>query len=181
MINKIRDYINSNKLIMRFFNCGKDYAIYDKTKIISGAQFIDHFVTKDGVKYKVDGLSNTMLLETRTEYDWSDMRPDDIVLDLGSNTGGFAITAAKYVKHIYAVEPLWGNYIKEHIKLNNYNNITILPVAIGTSGGVIDITWNKTTAKNVPIRSLDDIRNIILSLSNGEHKITFIKCDIEGI
>jgi FkbM family methyltransferase len=170
----MKQFIDNNKMIQRLFNSGKEYSIFNEQKVIYGAQDIDYFVTTEAAKYKVDGYSNYMVKETRTEYDWSDMRPDDVVLDLGSNIGGFAIGAARRVKYVFAVEPIFFDKIEAHVKLNKYDNVTVLPYAIGGSGGTVDITYGDIVRKKVPVYSLQNIRDML------QQKITFLKCDIEG-
>ena len=181
MISKIRRYVGQNKIIRKVFNKlgGVDYAIYDRTNIIVGSKFIDYFVTVDGAKYKVDGHSNFMVEETRLEYDWSDIRPNDVVLDIGANIGGFTIGAALKSKHVYAVEPLFYKELEVNVKLNNLSNVTILPFAIG-DGGIVDISFNKVEQKNVLTYTLINLINMIRLQSNGQHKISFMKCDCEG-
>jgi FkbM family methyltransferase len=181
MISIIRRTIGENKLIKKIFNKigGTDYAIYDRTNVICGSKFINYFVTIDGAKYKVDGHSNFMVEETRLEYDWSDLQPDDIVLDIGANIGGFTIGAALKVKHVYAVEPIFYKELEENIKLNNLKNVTILTSALG-SGENINLSFNKTERKNIPTHSLTQIINLINLKSSGLHKVSFIKCDCEG-
>jgi FkbM family methyltransferase len=181
MISTIRRSIGKNKLIKKIFNKlgGTDYAIYDRSNIICGSKFIDYFVTLDGAKYKVDGHSNFMVEETRLEYDWSDIKPDDIVLDIGANIGGFTIGAALKAKHVYAVEPIFYKELEENIKLNNLKNVTILTSALG-SGESVNLSFNKIERKNIPTHSLTQIINMIELKSSNLHKISFIKCDCEG-
>lgn len=182
MISELRRYIGQNKFIRKIFNKfgGTDYAIYDRTNIITGSKFIDYFVTFDGAKYKVDGHSNFMIEETRLEYDWSDIRPDDIVLDIGANIGGFTIGAALKAKHVYAVEPIFYEELEENVKLNELSNVTILPCAIGNGLGNIDLSFNKIERKNVPVCSFTDLLILIRNQYNNLHNISFLKCDCEG-
>lgn len=181
MISIIRRAIIGNTLIKKIFNKigGIDYAIYDdRTNIICGSKFIDYFVTKDGAKYKVDGYSNFIVEETRIEYDWSDLQPDDIVLDIGANIGGFAIGAALKVKHVYAVEPIFYKELEENIKLNNLKNVTIITSALGSgSGETVNLSFNKIKRDNIPTQSL---MQIISMIDLKSHKVSFLKCDCEG-
>jgi len=181
MISKIRKYIGKQNFIKQIFAKigGLDYAIYDRTNIILGYQFIDYFVTTDGAKYKVNFESQFTVGTTRLEYDWSDMRPDDIILDIGANVGGFAIGAALKAKHVYAVEPIFYKELEENVKLNNLSNITILPFAIG-NGGNIDLSYNKNKQNDIITYPLSNIINMIQTMSNNQHKVSFLKCDCEG-
>jgi FkbM family methyltransferase len=167
--------------VIRIFNKlgGIDYTICERKNIIEGANNIDYFVTKDGIKYKVDGYSNFMVKADCMEYDLSDIKPDDIVLDIGTTIGDFTIAAALKAKHVYAVEPLFCKELGDNLKLNNITNVTILPFAIG-NGNNIDLSFNKVELKNVPTYTLTNIINMIQLHSNGQHKISFLKCDCEG-
>jgi FkbM family methyltransferase len=178
MIGQIRRFIGKNEYVRDLFNKlgGLDYAIYDRSNIIVGSKLIDYFVTTDGAKYKVDGYSNFMVEETRIEYDWSDIRLDDIVLDIGANIGGFTIGAALKAIHVYAVEPIFYKELEINVELNNLNHVTILPYAIG-DGSVVDLSFNKIERKNVPTYPFINILNMI---KQNTHTISFLKCDCEG-
>lgn len=181
MIRKIRQFIMENTPIMRWFNKlgGMDYIVYNKKDVIVGTKFIDYFVTTDGAKYKNNNYSSFMIESTRSEYDWSDIRPDDIVLDIGAHVGGFTISAALKAKHVYAVEPIFYKELEENVKLNNLSNVTILSFAVG-DGSIVDLSFNKTTQIGVQTFSIINIIKLILLNSGGLHKISFLKCDCEG-
>lgn len=182
MISELRRYVGRNKFIRKTFNKfgGTDYAIYDRTNIITGSKFIDYFTTFDGAKYKVDGHSNFMVEETRLEYDWSDIRPDDIVLDIGAHVGSFTIGAALKAKHVYAVEPIFYKELEENVKLNALSNVTILPCAIGSGLGTINLSFNKVERKDIPTCSFADLLILLRNQYNNLHTISFLKCDGEG-
>lgn len=52
-------------------------------------------------------------------------------IDIGANSGAYAITLAKHFDHVFAVEPARGNIdvLQENIHLNGITNITIMPYA----------------------------------------------------
>lgn len=181
MIREIRKVIMENVPVIKLFNKlgGIDYAMYERKNIIEGAKYIDYFVTKDGIKYKVDGYSNFMVSADCLEYDLSGIRPDDIVLDIGTTIGDFTIAAALRAKHVYAVEPLFCKELIDNLKLNNINNVTILPFALG-DGSTIDLSFNKVKRNGVLTYTLKNLLNMIDTQSNGQHKISFLKCDCEG-
>ena len=181
MIRELRKIIMENTPVIKLFNKlgGIDYSIYNKNDIIIGSKFIDYFVTIDGAKYKNNNYSSFMVKSTRSEYDWSDIRSDDIILDIGAHIGGFAIGAALKAKHVYAIEPIFYKELEENVKLNNLSNVTVLPFAIG-DGSTIDLDFNKIERKNVRTYTLINLINMILLQSSGQHKISFMKCDCEG-
>lgn len=109
--------------------------------------------------------------EVMDDYNFSDLRPTDKVLDIGACIGAFSLNIYKNVNHVYAVEPLMTGALERNIVLNNAKNITVLNCALGE--GEIDIEWYDRTKK---IRSLS-LGEIIKQC--GGH-IDFIKCDCEG-
>jgi len=132
----------------------------------------DHIVTTEGLKFGLEGCEE--FGDLMTEYEFDDLGPDDIVLDLGANVGGFAIRAAQLAKHVYAVEPLFWKELKDNILRNNMvDKITVIPRAIGYRDLVIDLQYRDHKAKvsTLPLRTL---------LADIPEKVTFLKVDIEG-
>ena len=104
------------------------------------------------------------------ENNFNDIQKDDIVLDIGANIGGFSLFVSRFVKHVYAVEPLWYDMMKENIKLNNIKNITVFDKALGN--GLITVSYNKK--RTLLGSSLTELINMC-----GGH-VDFLKCDCEG-
>jgi FkbM family methyltransferase len=179
MIRKFRKMIMDTVPVMRIFNKmgGVDYAIYQRNNVIEGAENIDYFVAKTGLKYKVDGYSNYMVEADRFEYDLSDINSDDVVLDIGTTIGDFTMAAALKAKHVYAVEPLFCKQLNDNLKLNNCHNVTVLPIAIG-DGNPINLSFNKVERKNVATFTFNQLLTMIKNKYNDS--ITFLKCDCEG-
>jgi FkbM family methyltransferase len=131
----------------------------------------DHIVTTEGLKFGLEGCEE--MGDLMTEYRFEDIRPDDIVLDLGANVGGFAIRAAQKAKHVYAVEPLFYKELEENIARNGMGDkITVFRTAIG-NGQTIKLKYRDHESL-VETRSLKQIREMI------PDKVTFLKVDIEG-
>ena len=105
------------------------------------------------------------------EYDYSDIKPDDIVVDIGANIGGFSIRVAEKCKHVYAIEPLFNKELDDNFKLNEIYNYTIIPNALGS--GHEDLQYEHII-KHVECFSLETIKKKI----GG--KIDFLKLDCEG-
>lgn len=129
---------------------------------------------KDSLKFK---FAESLINDTDWEcYDISVIRPDDIVLDIGATGGGFAMHAARTAKHVYAVEPLYTDVLKENLKINSINNITVLDMALGFYGEreleYACSVYKKS--KTVQFMSLTDIIKIC-----GGH-VDFLKLDCEG-
>jgi len=170
----LRNNRRYNKYIFNKFS-GPDYAVYDRTNIIVGSKFIDYFVTKDGAKYKVDNnCSNYILEATYNEYDWSDLKSDDIVLEFGATIGDQTIRIAKKVKKVYAVEPMYTNELIENIKLNRLFNVTVISLAVGDGENTVNISHNSNIKTNILSYKPSEI------ISRINDKITFMKCDIDG-
>lgn len=124
----------------------------------------------DSASFYIDDYMHT-IQEVITEYRFDDLRPTDIVLDIGANIGGFSLNVHKMVNHVYAVEPLFIDSLNKNIELNNAKNISIIPCALGY--GEMDISFDDISRKVVGL-PLEDI----IKLCGGH--IDFIKCDCEG-
>lgn len=107
-----------------------------------------------------------------SEYKFYDIQPTDIVLDIGSNVGAFALFVSKFVKHVYAVEPMLTEIINQNVIINNRKNITVFPDALGS--GMLNIPWEGCENKQIKGKSLGELIQFC-----GGH-VDFIKTDCEG-
>ncbi len=114
-----------------------------------------------------------ILLQGMVEYDLCGITKDSIVLDIGASVGGFTVMAAQRCRHIYAVEPLHAEILRENLRLNKINNCTVLEYAVGDKKARGELSFGRIT-KTVQFVTLDDILGMI------PEKIDFMKCDIEG-
>ena len=133
-------------------------------------------VSIKGLYYKYDTLFtiNEQLVsidEVINDYEFSDFKETDIVLDIGANIGAFTIFASKKAKHVYAVEPLFDDLIKKNIALNSIKNISVLKTALGS--GHLDIAYEGRQI-GISGKSLKELIDMC-----GGH-IDFLKCDCEG-
>jgi len=162
--------------VTKFF---KDYLFYFLLRRYYGKDvflffepfFYDTITTKQGLTYKVSEVALADISSSLSDYDFSDIRKDDVVLDIGAGHGGFTLPAARQAKHVYAVEPLFCTNLQENLALNNINNVTVLPFALGDGtdikinyGGVAKLI--KTVTFPQLIQQCGDI--------------DFLKCDCEG-
>lgn len=131
----------------------------------------EHVIEVNGIKFYLDDMFNT-IDSVNTEYNFDDIQPSDIVLDIGACIGGFSLRVAPLVKHVYAVEPIMTDRLRENIKLNNIKNITVIEGALG-NGSIVDINWMRTIRRH-KTKSLSDLNSLC-----GSH-IDFLKCDCEG-
>jgi len=104
------------------------------------------------------------------DYWFDDIRPEDVVVDIGANAGAFCIRAAQMARTVFAVEPVTVDCLRENIRLNNAD-IRMLDGALG-DGSMRPITWDTVTAMKQTYR-FSEIR----ALAGG---CDFLKCDCEG-
>lgn len=108
----------------------------------------------------------------RHDYQFDDIRKDDIVIDLGANIGGFSIPAAQKSDHVYAVEPLFYKELGENIDLNCVPHVRVMATALGKKG---ENQWIEYMGKKqvVPCITFPEIKEF----AGG---CDFLKCDCEG-
>lgn len=104
------------------------------------------------------------------EYRFDDIRPEDIVLDIGANVGAFCIRAARRSRHVLAVEPVLTEVLRENIGMNGAG-VTALGGALG-DGSPVRITWGPET-RTVKTHTLGEL----VAMAGG---CDFLKCDCEG-
>jgi len=131
-----------------------------------------HIIEVDGIKFYLDDMFLN-IDSVNMDYNFDDLKPTDIVLDIGANIGAFSLKIAPKVKHVYAVEPTMTERLIKNIKLNNIKNITVLDNALG-DGNVINISWMRTYNKKIKSNTLTELINMC-----GGH-IDWLKCDCEG-
>lgn len=91
---------------------------------------------------KIDGWIPHQYEETKqydTFYGWVN---NWTVVDVGAWIGLWSIWASPNVKKVYAIEPLAYDKLNKNISLNNFNNIEVIPFAMGAYDGkaCMDIT-----------------------------------------
>jgi FkbM family methyltransferase len=122
-------------------------------------------------------------------YDSLNLRPGDVVLDIGANIGDFAILASHAVGPnglVVAVEPhpKWYTTLVKNISVSKQTNIVPIRVAIADRTGILSMTDDAVSgllagraeyAYSVPSLTLDELL-IQLKLN----AVTAMKMDIEG-
>lgn len=106
------------------------------------------------------------------EYDYSDMKPTDVVLDIGASVGGFSLMAARMCERVYAVEPLFYEELENNLFLNGADNVHIIKGAL-SSTRIDDCCFE---GRKVHTRGYT-ITNLI-NLAGS--RVDFLKCDCEG-
>jgi hypothetical protein len=105
-----------------------------------------------------------------SEYRFDDIRPEDIVIDIGANVGAFCIRAAQYSDRVVAVEPVSWKILQENIRLNRVL-VKVIEGALG-DGRQGEVSWDGFRV-NVPTYTLRQI----IGMAGG---CDFLKCDCEG-
>jgi hypothetical protein len=100
---------------------------------------------------------------------FSDIQKDDVVIDIGANIGGFCIPAAKLSNHVFAIEPLTTEELRNNIIKNNVN-VNVIEGGLG-NGTPSEVLW--FTKNIVKTYTFDRIK----ALCGG---CDFLKCDCEG-
>lgn len=118
----------------------------DENMVVLGLGMFDYIVTKSGEKYHVSRFIDCVR-QVQEDYLFDDIMKDDIVIDIGANIGGFSIPASKKARHVYAVEPMTTEMLRENIWLNNVKNITVLDIALG-NGCENKIEWGGGSKNN---------------------------------
>ncbi len=141
-----------------------------------GYQVIDEQFL-EGLYYHYNGfvfyLNNQLgtINEVINDYEFSDIRETDIVLDIGANIGAFSMFSSKKAKQVFAVEPLYSDVLIKNLEINNIKNVTVLEIGIGY--GELNLTYGVRN-KTVKCYSLSEI----IQLCGGH--IDFLKIDCEG-
>ena len=125
--------------------------------------------TRDNIRFMNVPTGYRQIYEV-PEYRFSDIKKDDIVVDIGANVGAFCIRAAYYSAFVYAVEPLTSETLQQNIQLNDVS-VTVLECALG-DGNIQGISWDGVR-RNMQTVSL----KTLIGMTGG---CDFLKCDCEG-
>jgi hypothetical protein len=126
-------------------------------------------VTCDQIKFQMIDAPYRQITEV-PEYLFSDIRPDDLVLDVGANIGAFCLRAARFSPHVTAVEPVTADLLEENVRLN-HADVRIIRGALGT-GKPAEIFWDGYRLLS-PTYTLGKL----IGMAGG---CDFLKCDCEG-
>jgi FkbM family methyltransferase len=126
--------------------------------------------TKNKVLFPIDDQFHS-IIEVIEDYMFDDILPDDIVIDIGANIGGFALQAAKISSYVYAIEPIMIKQLRYNAGLNN-EDIHIIEGALGISGGFQEFNYGQYSRKARTF-TFSELKEI----AGG---CDFLKCDCEG-
>ncbi|MDD1684545.1 MAG: FkbM family methyltransferase [Methanoregula sp.] len=122
-----------------------------------------------GIVFPAKKTSYRQITEV-TEYRFDDIRPNDRVLDIGANAGGFCIRAARNAAHVTAVEPVTVAPLLTNIRANKVQ-VQVIAGALG-DGRPAEICWDDCRVVS-PTYTLREL----IAMSGG---CDFLKCDCEG-
>lgn len=146
----------------------------DPDRTIVDNSFTRYVETKDGFKWVPCQLEPVSRIYQ--EYQFGDIKPDDVVLDLGAHIGAFTLRAAQVCKHVFAVEPVFDEELERNVVLNGLQDkVTILKKCIGTNNFEKIEFFGRDAI--VTAHSLKEIREMI---EPDYGPVTFLKIDIEG-
>jgi FkbM family methyltransferase len=115
--------------------------------------------------------------------------PGSIVFDIGSHVGFYTLLASVLVGStgkVVAFEPLPRNlfYLKEHLRLNHSQNVTVMDVAVSSSCGVVFFKDDPTSYMgHISFQGEIQVETVALDelISKGQLPIpTHLKIDVEG-
>lgn len=156
-------------------------------------------VTIDSVYFRVrpysDDLGYIINNLKRFVWDWINVNQNSVIVDVGSNIGGFSIKLAKKVNKVISIEPNPSTFqaLMQNISLNRLHNIYPLNLALSDCQGKRNLY---TSNKNFGLSSLfqdwdqnkDNLTNILVDVSTLDiiisnydlKKIDYLLIDAEG-
>jgi len=115
------------------------------------------------------------------EYSSLNIESNDVVYDIGANTGVFTLLSAKKAKLVVSIEPEKGNFdiLKLDVIRNNLNNVILINKAVGDTKGKVTMSSTGVGARVTPgndieLTTLDEIIEETGKIPD------VIKMDIEG-
>lgn len=188
-MGKIRTLIEVRKLI-------KNFGIY----LLDYLGFLTGGVTyhlRNGIQYRVAAgthdrnlINEIWIHKNYTKY--FDIKPKDVVVDVGGHIGIFSIFAAHKAKkgRVYSFEPvIWNMHqLAINTKINNIENITIFPYAVYDKLTKLKMSLsddNRFNSIDSPLTNKESVTVKTLTLekffeNTKEKKINFLKMDCEG-
>lgn len=110
------------------------------------------------------GLSQNLIRwgnreKAATDFFQTFINKDDIVLDIGSNIGYYAVQEARLGKKVYAIEPMIQSFeiLNKNIELNKFDNVESFNYAIGDKNEDCEIyhCGHLNLSKMIPVEGWD--------------------------
>lgn len=161
--------ISENGILIKFFGKEKNFKINDilegngflelhnfylmqtfkmEPKAIDENCYLVEF---EGIKWKIrihshDIIAGPLLPYIYKPYEYKQwfskiISKNSVFVDVGSNVGGYTIRACNLGATVIAIEPDKENFsiLEENVKMNNFNNVSIFNVAIGSKASYLPI------------------------------------------
>lgn len=122
------------------------------------------------------------------------LRPGDTVIDVGANEGVYSLLAARLVGaegRVLAIEPLPINVerLRTNLRLNDLNQVQVLPVAASDSAGEVEFTLNRAqggSAEHIKLDIDSELRSfrvetVALDDLDVGDGAALVKVDVEGV
>jgi FkbM family methyltransferase len=142
---------------------------FDSNNIFVNKTTFPEIISKNGDIFRLTPETFTVG-EVFRDYSYTDIKNDDIVIDIGANIGGFCLPASRLSGSVYAIEPIMTSELRYNVQRNNLN-VRILENALG-NGSIESVVW-QDMQKQIQTLSFTQIKEI----SGG---CDFLKCDCEG-
>ena len=149
-----------------------------------------HVDTRNYIEYKIfaEGGYEDYLSTLIKHY----LKPNTVLFDVGANIGIHSLSAAtKQNCQIYSFEPV--DFIREklnrNIKLNNYDNINVVPLALSNENKEIKTSYSVSSSNQGTFSIIDEEKGTsIIKCVKGDDYVTennidnisVIKIDVEG-
>ena len=117
---------------------------------------------------------NGLIPQVFSDYEFDDVRGDDVVVDIGASIGAFSMAVARKAKQVYAIEPIFQKELLANIALNKLTNIKVIECGIGKDKSPQTIEFGGHF-KYSPMMSFESLKS---QLPNKQ--IDFLKIDCEG-
>lgn len=125
-----------------------------------------------GNTFCLNPLTSLPIFTVHTDYEFEDIGPDDVVLDIGAQAGAFTIPAARRAKFVWALEPLFCDELRANLELNGIKNVEVLEMGIANRDGIMPIEfWGRQDYCQV--RRFATVKELI-------GRVDFLKMDCEG-
>ncbi len=189
LINKIKIFLQSRNVLTNWYVLPLIYYKFGNKKYVV-------LKTKSGLKIKLRKHSTdfmqfvTIWLINEYSKPKFSIKNDDIIIDIGSHIGMFALFASQYCKKgkIYCFEPIKENFelLIENLKINNISNVIAMNKAVSKIDGTTTMFLNNdASSHNLIIKNDNEIKVSSISLKtffdkNIQNCCNLVKMDCEG-
>jgi FkbM family methyltransferase len=183
LIKKIKIYNQLKKKIKKPFLFIVNFYLTTRFKI----NLIQQVELKNGIKYNLKEPTDSMLIleYAQNYYNIDNIIQNNVCVDVGANSGDFAIFISKKFNKIYAFEPIPKVFklMNDNIKLNNLKNIKTYNFGLADKTGTLNFDLTDCTGiAKIDFQGQTKIKVISWSKLNTivGQKINLLKIDCEG-